>query len=759
MAENSPSSSSPPKLLPVQQSTAMIESSNSQQLQPLQSPSPSLDHQQQQLVQSQQQLVQLQQQPQMVQAQQQMAQPQQQLQQLQQQLQQQIMQQQGNNNNVNGGSGGNNLVGVSNFQGVQRNPSISRLNQVQQSGSINSQLGMMRQQQQQNSSAVYGQMNFGGMSVTQQQQQSSSVGINGGISSQQQQQQQMGQQNQLPQQIGQQSQLQQQIGQQSQLQQQIGQQSQLQQQIGQQSQLQQQTGQNQLQQQLGQQNQLQQQQLGQQNQLQQQIGQQNQLQQQIGQQNQLQQQIGQQNQLQQQTGQQNQLQQQLGQNSLQQQIGQSQLQQSQMGQMASGNLSRSALMGQTGHLPMLSSQATQFNLQNQFLNSPRQKAGFMQGSQFHQGNSPGQSLSGMQAMGMMGSINLASQLRANGTLAYAQQRMTPSQLRQQLSQQNALTTGQGQNITRTSFMNAQIAGLAQNGQTGMQNAMSQQQWLKPAISSPNTSSYRIQQQRQQLLIQQQLASSQLLQNSAGLNQQHLSQIVQQQTQAHSQMHQQKQQQQSPMQQQPPQQQHFHQLQSPRIAGTGGQKSVSLTGSQPDAAASGATTPGGSSSQAETGSQLLGKRKIQDLVSQLDLNVNLDHEVEELLLEIADNFIHSVTAFACTLAKHRKSSTLEAKDVLLHLEKNWKLTVPGYSSEEKKQSTENPPSDAHKKRMDVIRGLMKPVQSETNSGAKQMVRQGSSNQIGQNHMIISPPSSEQLVSQSAVPQMLQQNTRF
>ncbi|XP_048130513.1 transcription initiation factor TFIID subunit 12b isoform X2 [Rhodamnia argentea] len=446
--------------------------------------------------------------------------------------------------------------------------------------------------------------------------------------------------------------------------------------------------------------------------------------------------------------------------------------QNQQNQMVTGNLTRSGLMGQSGHLPMLSgtaAAAAQMNLQSQMLNSPRQKAGLVPGSQFHSGNLAGQPLQGIQAMGSIGSYNLSSPLRVNGALSYGQTRMTAGQIRQQLSQQGQITSPQVPNLQRTSslFMNSPMSGLTQNGQSAMmQNNLSPQQWLKqiPGISGgPGSPSYRLQQQRQQALLQHQLASSpQFSQNPMALNPQQLSQLVQQQSSmGHPQPHQQQQQQQQQQQLQQPQMHPQQQQPSPRMQGPAGQKSLSLTGSQPDATASGTTTQGGSSSQGtEATNQLLGKRKIQDLVSQVDPQGVLDPSVEDLLLEFADDFIDQVTTFACSLAKHRKSSMLESKDVLLHLEKNWGLTIPGFSSEGQKHIKKPLASEVHKKRLDMVHALRDSSFTERSLDiSKEITRQGSDNIIGPNHLIRPSPSSDRLVTQATGSQMLQQLTRF
>lgn len=93
-------------------------------------------------------------------------------------------------------------------------------------------------------------------------------------------------------------------------------------------------------------------------------------------------------------------------------------------------------------------------------------------------------------------------------------------------------------------------------------------------------------------------------------------------------------------------------------------------------------------------RLLSKRKLQDLVKSIDPDERLEPDVEELLMEVADEFIESVLQQSCKIARHRKGQMLEVRDVQLHLERNWNIRIPGYSSEEVRSVKKYNPTQGH-----------------------------------------------------------------
>lgn len=105
-------------------------------------------------------------------------------------------------------------------------------------------------------------------------------------------------------------------------------------------------------------------------------------------------------------------------------------------------------------------------------------------------------------------------------------------------------------------------------------------------------------------------------------------------------------------------------------------------------------------------KILEKRRIADLVKEVDPMEQLDEDVEELLMEVADDFIDNVATAACLLAKHRKSTSLDVKDVQLHLERNWNMWIPGFGSDEIRPYRKAPTTEAHKQRLALIKKNMK-----------------------------------------------------
>ncbi|KAE9608643.1 hypothetical protein Lal_00020884 [Lupinus albus] len=302
----------------------------------------------------------------------------------------------------------------------------------------------------------------------------------------------------------------------------------------------------------------------------------------------------------------------------------------------------------------------------------------------------------MQGMGILGSSGSSSQMRPGGMPAH-QQRPVQSSIRPPLPAQNNQSTPsqsfQGHGLVRNSSVGSPVSPSPSASQS-MQSL--NQPWLssgpqgKPPLPSP---SYR-----------QQLNPQSMQQRSH---------VISQQQQPMPTASQQKQQQPLPSNQS---QEHFgqqvpssraaihvpHQQQVTRIQGSGNQKPSSLLAAQSSAVQTGIHSKLPNADTDESSNSILSKRSIHELVHQVDPAEKLDPEVADVLVDIAESFFESITRSGCSLAKHRKSTTLEAKDILLHLEKNWNMTLPGFGGDEIKGYRRQPVSDIHKERLAAIK---------------------------------------------------------
>lgn len=105
-------------------------------------------------------------------------------------------------------------------------------------------------------------------------------------------------------------------------------------------------------------------------------------------------------------------------------------------------------------------------------------------------------------------------------------------------------------------------------------------------------------------------------------------------------------------------------------------------------------------------RVMSKRKLRELVKTVGIDDGdgetvIDGDVEELLLDLADDFVTNVTGFACRLAKHRKSDNLDTRDIQLHLERNWNIRIPGYSADEIRSTRKWNPTQGYNQKMQSI----------------------------------------------------------
>ncbi|KAK5075004.1 Transcription initiation factor TFIID subunit 12 [Lithohypha guttulata] len=112
-----------------------------------------------------------------------------------------------------------------------------------------------------------------------------------------------------------------------------------------------------------------------------------------------------------------------------------------------------------------------------------------------------------------------------------------------------------------------------------------------------------------------------------------------------------------------------------------------------------TFPGYVLEQSEDG-HLLSKKKLHDLVREVvgpNSDDQLTPEAEEICLNLLDDFVEDVITSGCRLAKLRGATSLEPRDCMVVLERQYNMRIPGFSTDEVRTVRKNQPAAgwAHK----------------------------------------------------------------
>lgn len=81
--------------------------------------------------------------------------------------------------------------------------------------------------------------------------------------------------------------------------------------------------------------------------------------------------------------------------------------------------------------------------------------------------------------------------------------------------------------------------------------------------------------------------------------------------------------------------------------------------------------------------VVNRNKLHEIANSVVPGERFDFDTETILMQFTDEFVDDLLNNACKLTMHRDSTTLEASDLLLYLERDHDITVAGYENLEDK----------------------------------------------------------------------------